>query len=214
MAHGPRWARGTVGICVKAGLYDDVEVVVPLPLHPFKRCRRGITSRNTSPRGSPRLRRRSTAAASAGAATPPARPHRHAASGPATSKTPLPCRPERLAGRHSPAGRRRDLLPARHCFRARRRSCAMRPVAGISTPPWPSAARTGREGVGGDSKTYQQALFRPPAEVNPFRERGLGRTGPGNGAVCRGPASGPFRHSVAEAVYKRFADKYFISARF
>lgn len=24
-----------------SGLYDDVEVVVPLPLHPFKRCRRG-----------------------------------------------------------------------------------------------------------------------------------------------------------------------------
>ena len=25
----------------ESGLYDDVEVVVPLPLHPFKRCRRG-----------------------------------------------------------------------------------------------------------------------------------------------------------------------------
>lgn len=30
------------GRCLKAGgLYDDVEAVVPLPLHPFKRCRRG-----------------------------------------------------------------------------------------------------------------------------------------------------------------------------
>lgn len=26
---------------VESGLYDDVDVVVPLPLHPFKRCRRG-----------------------------------------------------------------------------------------------------------------------------------------------------------------------------
>ena len=25
----------------ESGLYDDVEVVVPLPLHPFRRCRRG-----------------------------------------------------------------------------------------------------------------------------------------------------------------------------
>lgn len=30
------------GRCLKeSGLYDDVEVVVPLPLHPVKRCRRG-----------------------------------------------------------------------------------------------------------------------------------------------------------------------------
>ena len=30
------------GRCLKeSGLYDDVEAVVPLPLHPFKRCRRG-----------------------------------------------------------------------------------------------------------------------------------------------------------------------------
>ena len=30
------------GRCLKeSALYDDVEVVVPLPLHPFKRCRRG-----------------------------------------------------------------------------------------------------------------------------------------------------------------------------
>lgn len=30
------------GRCLKeSGLYDDVEVVVPLPLHPLKRCRRG-----------------------------------------------------------------------------------------------------------------------------------------------------------------------------
>lgn len=30
------------GRCLReSGLYDDVEVVVPLPLHPFKRCRRG-----------------------------------------------------------------------------------------------------------------------------------------------------------------------------
>lgn len=25
----------------ESGLYDDIEVVIPLPLHPFKRCRRG-----------------------------------------------------------------------------------------------------------------------------------------------------------------------------
>lgn len=30
------------GRCLaESGLYDDVEVVVPLPLHPFKLCRRG-----------------------------------------------------------------------------------------------------------------------------------------------------------------------------
>lgn len=30
------------GRCLaQSGLYDDVDVVVPLPLHPFKRCRRG-----------------------------------------------------------------------------------------------------------------------------------------------------------------------------
>lgn len=30
------------GRCLKeSGLYDDVEIVVPLPLHPLKRCRRG-----------------------------------------------------------------------------------------------------------------------------------------------------------------------------
>ena len=30
------------GRCLReSGLYDTVEVVVPLPLHPFKRCRRG-----------------------------------------------------------------------------------------------------------------------------------------------------------------------------
>lgn len=31
------------GRCLKeSGLYDGVEVVVPLPLHPVKRCRRGV----------------------------------------------------------------------------------------------------------------------------------------------------------------------------
>ena len=36
MAHGAGDGR-----LKESGLYDDVEVVVPLPLHPVKRCRRG-----------------------------------------------------------------------------------------------------------------------------------------------------------------------------
>ena len=76
----------------ESGLYDDVECVVPLPLHPFKRCRRGYNSRNTSPRG---LRTswasRSTGGASSGAATRRARPGNRTANGPGMSKGPLRC---------------------------------------------------------------------------------------------------------------------------
>ena len=38
--HGSGWRRLIHGFKYR-GLYDDVEVVVPLPLHPFRRCRRG-----------------------------------------------------------------------------------------------------------------------------------------------------------------------------
>ena len=66
------------GRCLKeSGLYDDVEAVVPLPLHPFKRCRRGYNQSEYI-------------AASAGSAIRPARPSSPAASGPRTSKGPLP----------------------------------------------------------------------------------------------------------------------------
>ena len=40
-ARPARWAPGTAAAWKESGLYDDVEAVVPLPLHPFKRCRRG-----------------------------------------------------------------------------------------------------------------------------------------------------------------------------
>ena len=76
----------------ESGLYDDVEVVVPLPLHPFKRCRRGYNQSEYIAEGiaaqlGVEVDRRSVRRVR----TPPARPSSPAASGPATSKTPLRC---------------------------------------------------------------------------------------------------------------------------
>ena len=75
----------------ESGLYDDVEVVVPLPLCTLSGGAGGATtSRSTSPRESPRSWVSGlTAAASAAGAIRPARPSDPAATGPATSKAPL-----------------------------------------------------------------------------------------------------------------------------
>lgn len=138
------------GRCLKeSGLYDDVEVVVPLPLTPSSAAAAGTTSPNISPKGLPRSWAwRSTAAACAGSAIRRARPSRRAETGPAMSRMRSPSSvPGGLRGgtscwwttcsprQHDAFVRRGDSalgarLPHQH-RRARR-----------------LAARSGREGVG------------------------------------------------------------------
>ncbi|MEI3555202.1 MAG: hypothetical protein V8Q54_11810 [Alistipes senegalensis] len=85
-----RWARGTGGISGKAA-FSDVEVVVPLPLHPLRRNvgggydpvgvpRRGMASQLGVGVDRRSVRRRRNT---------PAKPSDPAATGPATSKAPL-----------------------------------------------------------------------------------------------------------------------------
>ena len=87
----------------ESGLYADVECVVPLPLHPFKRCRRGynqseyIAEGIAAQLGVPVERRRSVYRRR-NTASQARKSHRER---PGMSKGPLRFRhPERLAGRH------------------------------------------------------------------------------------------------------------------
>lgn len=90
------------GYLAASGLYDDVDVVVPLPLHPFKRCRRGYNQSEYIAEGiAARLgvgvdrrsvrRRRNTASQ----ALKPRRERARNVEGAFAVR-----RPERLAGRH------------------------------------------------------------------------------------------------------------------
>lgn len=138
------------GRCLKeSGLYDDVEVVVPLPLHPVKRCRRGYNQSEYIAEGiAAQLgvevdrrsvrRKRNTESQALKARRDRARNVEDA----------FGRRPSRrLAGRHV-------LLvddvftTAARCFRAPGRFCARRPVAASASPRSPSRgtlwARRGR----------------------------------------------------------------------
>ena len=130
------------GRCLKeSGLYDGVEVVVPLPLHPVKRCRRGYRpGRSTSPRGSPRSweREDEPAGASAASAIRRVRPSSRGASAPGTWT--------RLSRCAVPNGSKGGMYcwwttssrRAARCFRAPGRCCAPHPDAGSASRRSPS----------------------------------------------------------------------------
>lgn len=86
----------------ESGLYDDVEVVVPLPLHPFKRCRRGYNQSEYIAEGiaaqlGVEVDRRSVSRVR-NTASQALKPRRERAGN--VEDAFAVCRPERLAGRH------------------------------------------------------------------------------------------------------------------
>lgn len=134
------------GRCLKeSGLYDGVEVVVPLPLHPVKRCRRGYNQSEYIAEGiasqlgaevdrrSVRRKRNTESQA--------LKPRRERARN--VDEAFAVRRPERLEGRHV-------LLvddvftTAARCFRAPERCCAPHPDAGSAS--WHSPSRGGSWG--------------------------------------------------------------------
>ena len=86
----------------ESGLYDTVEVVVPLPLHPFKRCRRGYNQSEYIAEGiaaqlGVEVDRRSVRR-TRNTASQALKPRRERAGN--VEDAFAVCRPERLAGRH------------------------------------------------------------------------------------------------------------------
>lgn len=128
------------GRCLKeSGLYDDVEVVVPLPLHPVKRCRRGYNQSEYIAEGiaaqlgvevdrrSVRRKRNTESQAL-----------KRAETGPAMSRMRSPSSvPGGLRGGTSCWWTTCSPRAAR-CFRAPGRFCARRPVAASASPRSPS----------------------------------------------------------------------------
>ena len=185
----------------ESGLYDDVEVVVPLPLHPFKRCRRGYNQSEYIAEGiaaqlGVEVDRRSVSRAR-NTASQALKPRRERAGN--VEDAFAVCRPERLAGRHvllvdDVMTTGSTLLSCASAILRDAPGCRIS-IAALAV----SQRELGVKEYAAIRKLINRTLFRPQA-VNPFRERGLGQDRPRNAAARRGPASGPFRHSVAEAV--------------
>lgn len=185
----------------ESGLYDDVEVVVPLPLHPFKRCRRGYNQSEYIAEGiaaqlGVEVDRRSVRRVR-NTASQALKPRRERAGN--VEDAFAVRRPERLAGRHvllvdDVMTTGSTLLSCASAILRDAPGCRIS-IAALAV----SQRELGVKEWAAIRKLINRTLFRPQA-VNPFRERGLGQDRPRNAAARRGPASGPFRHSVAEAV--------------
>ena len=107
------------GRCLKeSGLYDDVEAVVPLPLHPFKRCRRGYNQSEYIAEG---------IAGQLGVEVD----RRSVGRKRNTASQALKSRRERAANVEGAFAVRRPARP---------RCCAPRPAAASASRPWPSRA--------------------------------------------------------------------------